>query len=564
MMQAALPGGVFDAAIAELERKQRIAAYLHDPVLWMEEYLGLQLWSKQKEIAYCVRDHRNTAVAAGHGVGKSFIAAAIMAWWIDVHPLGADDTGAPQTFVASTAPFNDQISAILWNNLRVLHALSKARHDEYLKRRKAGVDLGKYAAADHALPGYITGDNKWKTDDGLVIGQGRKPPDNKTDSGYQGLHATYLLAIGDEAAGLDAQMIDALGNITTGEHCRMLLIANPTDPNSAMAGIWKKKLKTWHRMHISVLDSPLIKEDPDFDVSRAPSLSGWDYVNTKREEWGEDDPRYIARVLGQWAFDAGNTVFSEVELARAANTIVVPDPQGFPRDAWDIARMGLDYTFGYRAWDGEVWETDLAGKPTKGTGRRGLYVRKIDSWSKAPLVGHDPENPGSATRIDEHALGAGSEFVTIDAAGMGSGVVDGLYQLASDPPAYDILEYNGAYSPTDGRAFTNYRAETYFDLKRQMFAQEIDLDSKDVDLFDELRGVVYEYDSKGRRKIESKDDMKRKGKKSPDRADALVMVSVDISPLVDGPLAGVAPGDTLVADPWEMLELERATAWHPI
>lgn len=532
---------MFDAAHSELALIRRREQHRHDPVAWMEDYLGLRVWSKQKEIAYAVRDHRKTAVAAGHGVGKSFIAAAIMAWWIDTHPLGADETGAPQTFIASTAPFADQITAILWNNLRILHALSRARYER--------------GEVDHPLPGYITGDNKWKTNDGLLIGQGRKPPDNKTDSGYQGLHATYLLAIGDEAAGLGADMVDALSNITTGQHNRMLLIANPTDPTSAMAKLWKNGVEGWHLMHISVLDSPRITGEP-FPADRMTALSGQEYVDERRAEWGEDDPRYISRVLGQWAFDAGNNLFAETDLASAANTIVLADPDALPRHGWDIARMGGDHTVGYRMLPGEVWTTDENGEPVRATGKRGFMVRRIDTWSRAPLVGSDPANLGTAQRIDRHALGEGADLLVIDATGLGGGVVDGLRDLNLGKK-YQVLEYYASGATTDRRSYTNARAQHYFALKSLMHGGKVDLDPTDTVLFEELRGIVYEYDTKGAKKIESKDDMRKRGMKSPDYADAVIYATADAEGLISNPLAGIEKGSIVSMNPWELLQASR-------
>src|SRR5690606_3378221 len=179
----------------------------------------------------------------------------------------------------------------------------------------------------------------------------------------------------------------------------------------------------------SAFDSPKITGE-DFPSDRMSALTGWDYINEKKADWGETDPRYIARVTGQWAFDAGNNLFADTDLAKAANCVVVPDPNARPRHGWDIARsIRGDYTVGYRSIEGEVWETDDTGKPVTPTGRKGLHVRIIDKWQGAPLVGNDPENPGSATRIDGHTLGEGAKFLAIDASGLGSGVVDGLRDL---------------------------------------------------------------------------------------------------------------------------------------
>lgn len=520
---------IANRATLELARREKSSDYLSDPVLWAEDYLGLQLWSKQKEILYSIRDNRNTAVAAGHGVGKSYVAAIAMAWWVDVHPL-------TETFIASTAPFQDQITTILWNNMRMLWLRSETRYT-------SGI-------VDHALPGYITGDNKLKLHNGMTIGQGRKPPDNKTDSGYQGLHATYLLAIGDEAAGLGEDMVNALGNITTGEHNRLLLIANPTDPSSAMARIWQQSLPQWNRMHISVQDSPLITREEGFDLTHAGGMSGQDYIDEMRDKFGEDDPQYITRVTGQWAFDAGNNVFTEEDLARAGNCYVLPDPEGAIYFGCDISRMGKDATYVYARQEGEVWDRDAeTNRPTEPSGERGQHVRIVDSWRKAPLTGTNPENLGSAQRIHAHALALGAAVIMVDAAGLGSGVIDGLMELNTGQ--YVVFEVVGSVPSTKPQAFLNSRAEEYFSLKEKMFAGKLDIDAEDSELLDELRNVTYEYSTKGQRKIESKDDMKKRGKKSPDRADALYYACMDVEELMDpsyrkhGDIVGYDPDEEL-------------------
>lgn len=522
---------ILPAVEKRLEAAERTQRYRHDPVLWAKDILDVDLWSMQQSVAHSVRDNRNTAVAAAHGVGKSFLGSVLMCWWIDTHPLD-------EVFVASTAPFQSQISAILWKGCRVFWSLAKRRYEDGL--------------IDHRLPGYITSQNEWKTDDGIIIGQGRKPPDNQEDSGYQGLHAVYLLAIGDEAAGLSAGMVDALGNITTGQHNRLLLIANPTDPTSAMAKLWKTKNPAWNLMHISAFDSPKITGE-DFPAERMTALTGMEYIDEKRADWGEDDPRYISRVTGQWAFDAGNNLFTEIDIARAANCVVVPDPNAKPRHGWDVARSGKDATVGYESIEGEVWETDPdTGEPTKPTGRKGLRVRLIDSWTKAPLTGSDPNNPSSANRVNEYAIGAGCEFIAVDATGLGGGLVDGLRDLDFGRGKYLVFEYWASGASTDRRSYTNARAEHYFALKSAAYAGEIDLDPEDNHMLDELRGIAYEYDSRGAKKIESKDDMKKRGVKSPDFADAVIYASFDIQPIVDA-ANGLKPGEVEYQSPREII-----------
>lgn len=521
-------------------------------MLWATEYLGLQLWSKQKEILYSIRDNRNTAVAAGRGVGKSFVAAVAMCWWVDVHPIGVDESGAPQTFVASTAPFAELIGAILWNNMKVLHALSRKRHEEFKRRRDEGEELAEYAAADHQLPGYITGDNKWKTNDGILIGQGRKPPDSATESGFSGYHATYLLAIGDEAAGLSKEMIDNLRNITTGEENRLLLIANPTDPTSAMASIWQKDKATWSTMHISVLDSPKITNEEGFDASRITAMSGQDFIDEVVADYGEESADYKINVLGQWAFERGNNVFSDVVIARAANACVLADEVQYIQIGMDVARGETDYTELYAAYRGSVWTTDEDGKPLEDTGKRGLRVRHLNSWLNTPASNPDPEHPGSAEQADVIVRQMGAAVIAVDAAGFGRAVSDALY-LSLAKGLYGVVEVFGSKPSNDTRTFVNIRAEAIFEIERKMSQGEIDIDGADEELLTQLRRVVFEYTDKGQRKIESKDSMKKRGLKSPDKVDALWYAATDFSPLVEDPYAGMKAGDRIPLD-YDLIE----------
>jgi hypothetical protein len=489
---------IAEIAAGRIEQRSKAHAYRDDPVKWATEFMGLQVWSKQKEILYSIRDNRATAVAAGHGVGKSWIAALAACWWIDTHPLD-------EVFVASTAPTVDQVNAILWTNIKKFHELAKRRYDEGI--------------TDHPLPGYVTNDSKWKTDSGVLIGQGRKPPNEASDVAFQGVHATYLLAIGDEAVGLNAGMIGALANIATGVHNRQLLIANPTDPTCEMAKIWVKETESWNRMHISVFDSPLVTNEPGFDQSRAEGMSGWNYINERREEWGEDDPRYIARVLGQWAFDSGNTVFSEGDITNCLNAYVLPDPDAPIHLGVDIAWSDKgDFSSVYSCQSGEVWETDdETGKPDIQTGRRGWVVRRVAIWKGAPLAGHNPDNPSNADRIIEFAQAVGGQFVKVDSSGVGMAVIQ---DLASRNLTFDLYKMAGGDPARESRTYTNSRAEAFFDMKIAAHQGLLDLDIDDEDFIDQLRSIQYEYDARNRIKIQSKADMRKEGKRSPDFADA--------------------------------------------
>ena len=93
----------------------------------------------------------------------------------------------------------------------------------------------------------------------------------------------------------------------------------------------------------------------------------------------------------------------------------------------------------------------------------------------------------------------------VDVPGVGGGVVDRLAEL--DLP---VVPYNGGEAPIDKERFVNARAEDYWTL-RELFEQgEVDIDPDDDKLAAQLGSIKWGIDSRGRIKIESKDDMRKR------------------------------------------------------
>jgi hypothetical protein len=494
---------VVDVTIEELERRQRTSDYFNDPALWAKYMLNFDLWSKQREIAQDVVDHKNVAVKAGHGVGKSLLVSVLICWWID--------TRYPNAFVASTAPSTAQIGGIVWREIRKHYSLIKKRYKEGL--------------IDHELPGYITADNQWKTEGGNILGFGRKPPDNKEDDAFQGLHDAYVLAVGDEAVGLSSDMIDALGNITSNKNSRRILIANPTNPSSAFAKIFKEDNGAWRLHTLSVFDSPnFTAERHSMSADALSKLTDQSYVEDKKKEYGEDSARYKARVLGEFAFDQGQTLFTDEDYAKAIDTELQPSTETTGWLGVDVARFGPDETVVYHYHDG--------------------VVRFVDKWGKSPTT-------ETANRIHRLATDMAVEQVRIDSGGVGGGIFDGVNALSGG--AYLVIGMVGGAASPDRQRWHNARAYWYDTTRENMRNGKIDLAAHDDHaerLHDELLSIEYKFSPTGGLLIESKDDMRKRGVKSPDFSDAMVYACAD---LTDELSADPKPGDKLVATAEELV-----------
>lgn len=586
MIEDAEIGGldkVFGYVIGDFRRLEAQQRYRTDPAKWALDKLGIIFHEKQIEIGEALVHNRNVAVAAGHGTGKSFQAAILACWWVDTHPLGS-------AYVATTAPTNDQISEIIFREVKRIHSLSAERVEKGL------------ITAEQALQGRVGEDNTWKIERAgrlVTVMKGRKPPDNKAGDAFQGLHARYVLAIGDEATGLSEEMIDGLANITSNDNSRRLLISNPTNPYSALGRIFLKPAikedgsEAWKKIHVSVFDLPTFhgrggeactpEDCPRYrEHQRLPlglkypkelleSISGPQYVKDKKAEYGEDSARYKARVQGQFAFEAGSNLFTDRELNTAVDTLVEPTGEDRPVLGVDVARFGEDSSVVYRVDYGNVmrrtWNDDaeVGGEEREialdddGNPIRGMKLRFADSWRGAPLVNKTlPDGSvemGTAERVHEIAMSIGAGSVRVDASGLGGGVADRLWDLSKGGKHYEVVEVLGGAASPDRRKHYNNRAYSFDMMRLAMFQGRIDLDPRDEQLFDELSGIQYEFAdaaSGGGLKIESKESMRRKGRKSPDFADAATYACMDLTGT-----SGLLPGEVVHTSMDDFISHER-------
>ena len=277
-----------------------------DPAAWARERLGAHLWSKQTEIASSVATHRRTAVKSCHGIGKSWTAGMLAAWWIDVHPQG-------EAMVVWTAPTYKQVNAVLGEEIR--------------KQHRAG-----------DLPGTVTLNNEWKIDD-VLVGMGRKPADTN-EHAFQGIHRRYVLVIIDEACGVPQQLFTAAEAITTNADCRILAIGNPDDPNTQFGDVCKPG-STWNVLGVNAFDSPNFTGEtvPD-ELRHLLPTPAW--VDDARRNWGEDSPLFISKVLGEFPESSENTLIPASWIVAAQNREL--PAEGTRTIGVDVARFGTDKT----------------------------------------------------------------------------------------------------------------------------------------------------------------------------------------------------------------------------
>ncbi len=320
-----------------------------------------------------------------------------------------------------------------------------------------------------------------------VVAFGHKPADNDPGA-FKGIHAPKVLVVFDEAQGLDKMLYGSAGTLLTSAGSRWLAIGNPDDPTVEFAVICAEN-SGWNVIKISAYETPnFTGEQMPQDV--LDSLVSPISVASVIQRWGKDHPFYFSQVLGEFPQMSEDTLIPLRWIRDACNN---PLDVGVPSD------LGVDV-------GGGVDKSVICV-------RQGP-VAHIESFKSTPdtSVVYD-----DFLRIKKFFA---STAVKIDATGIGKGAAD--LALADGHTEVIPLIFGG--TATDYEHFGNMRAEGYWNL-RELFRQKkiyLAPNAHTEDLVAELMSLRYKTNA-GRIYCESKDDMKRRGLHSPDRADALMM-----------------------------------------
>lgn len=144
--------------------------------------------------------------------------------------------------------------------------------------------------------------------------------------------------------------------------------------------------------------------------------------------------------------------------------------------------------------------------------RQGRKVHWIRSYSKKSTM----EVAGIVKMIVDEIK---PDQVAIDVGGLGAGVYDRLVELIPRSVA-QLVQVNSSESPIDAVKYSNKRAEMWGEIKEWLHSQPSQVPDSD-ELHADLTQIRYSYDSNNCLKMEKKEDMKKRGLRSPDTADSL-------------------------------------------
>jgi hypothetical protein len=294
-----------------------------------------------------------------------------------------------------------------------------------------------------------------------------------------GVHSQNVLLICDEASGVCESVFESASGSMSGFSATTVLLGNPTRSSGLFYDTHHRVKADWKTMHVSCLKSPRVSDE---------------FVREMEVKYGAESNQFRVRVLGEFPLKEDNTVIPADTVQSAQKRDIESDPDTVPIWGLDVARFGADSSVLAIRHGNAI--TELIS--WKGLSLMELTGRVVDKYNKLIPRQRPTE-------------------ILVDSIGLGAGVVDRLQEL--DLPVRGI---NVGEASSMSGTYLNLRAELWFKLKDWLAAKDCKL-PVDSALFSELVSPRYQFTSSGKMKIESKDEMRKRGLPSPDKADAICL-----------------------------------------
>ncbi|CAB4144210.1 hypothetical protein UFOVP469_18 [uncultured Caudovirales phage] len=435
---------------------------------WQRDYLrNLGENMRRRQVEVDLGPYRD-ATSSGHGIGKTALVSWVILWFMSTRH---------DAVVRVTANTASQLSTTTWRELSLWHD------------RMVHADWFEWTNTTFYMKGAA---EKWRAT--------AMPWSLEKRNAFAGVHAEHVLLVFDEAAAIADAIWEVAEGATTTAGTVWLAFGNPTEPLGRFRDCFERFAHRWTTRRV---DSRQAKK------ADKATIQQW------LEDWGEDSDFFRRRVTGE--FPRTGT------LQLIGADLVERSQREFRR------RFGMDQVKNVIADRGESLRffqfDEDAALP------RLLVVDVARFGADESVVGlrqgkvfvvlaryRDLDGPQLAYRVLEWWKDIGPQAVFIDAVGLGVSCFDTLVDLGYDP-----VPVNGGVRAMDERTYSNRRTEMWH-LMRDWFRDGGMIPFDDDVLARELISPEYGYTARGQTlRMETKDDMRTRGVKSPDAADCLSM-----------------------------------------
>lgn len=447
---------------------KRVPMYRKDPVAFAREVLVFEPDEWQKSALMDLAANPKVAIKSGQGVGKTGMEAVCLLWFLCCYPY-------PR--IVATAPTKQQLHDVLWSEV-----------NKWMSRSPLLSDILKWTKTYIYMRNY---EKRW-----FAVARTATKPEN-----MQGFHEDNMLFIVDEASGVADPIMEAILGTLSGANNKLLMCGNPTRTSGTFFDAFNADRAIYKCHTVSSADSPRTNKEN---------------IESLIRKYGEDSNVVRVRVKGLFP-NQEDDVFIMLSIIEHCIMLDLPEDVPIKRISFgvDVARYGSDETIIARNVGGNITlPVMFRGQSLMTT------VGKIVQQYRAV--------------IKEFPTYRGKIYVNIDDCGLGGGVTDRLEEVKQEEKLNRmvIVPVNAAGKVPD--AIVNKQKEKACDIydnlttylwgtvKDMLIAEEITLQN-DNELVAQLSCRKYRLTSRGKMLLESKEEMKKRGIDSPDRADAVAL-----------------------------------------
>lgn len=309
----------------------------------------------------------------------------------------------------------------------------------------------------------------------------RRVASKSTPEAMQGFHAPHMLFLINEASGMPDVVFEVAAGALSSEGAMCAMFSNPTKATGFFHSTHTKLRDRWKSWVVNCEDVPRARSHIDDVIA----------------EYGKNSNRYRVRVLGEFPTKDDDTVIP-LEIVEAAQKRSVVPMRVKPIWGVDVARFGDDKSVLCKRQGNVLLE------PPK-------HWEDLDGVQLAERIGAEWKDTPQELRPSQ---------INVDVIGYGASCHDHLYRVLK-LPSYGI---NVAESASNDDKYRRLRDELWF--KAQGWFKEMDCSIPKEGcerLVSDLTAPTYDFADNGKRVVESKKDLKKRGLPSCDYADAFCL-----------------------------------------
>lgn len=467
----------------------RARRYLYDPVGWARDCIdwrgGSGLTVYQEESLALLPERKRIAKRGPHGLGKTTDMSVATLWFAITRDMAGIDWK-----VITTASVWRQLSVYLWPEI----------HKWAARIRWDVVGRPPFNPRTELLDLHLK----------LKHGAATAVASNKHEQ-IEGAHADHILYILDEAKIIPPPTWDAIeGALSnagpdTNFEAYVLAMSTPGRPAGRFYDIHRRApgYEDWHVRHVTLAEA----------VAAGRISQAW--ADQRKIQWGEGSALYQGRVLGNFHADDEDSVIplAWIEAAnerwhewvragkpQPVDNMITPASHVDARSVRPVPRwVGIDVGRG-----GD--ETILAIR----TGHV-INIRSVPGRDTMKIVAAAEQEGGRAV---------------VDVAGVGAGVFDRLREKKARPIAYTGAGKSHLRDRSREFTFVNTRSAAYWRMRELLdpeYEPTLAFPPDDL-LTSDLTTPTWSVEAGNKIRVERKEDVMERLKRSPDRGDAIVMV----------------------------------------